>query len=345
MELQRRLAKGFQISKPYLFLTLNELALSVFLVLVESLASSGISTLVIVVYEHVLATIVLSLLSFFFEKNNRPPITFKILCYAFLMGLLQVTLCQMLMTMALQYISSTYESIALNMVPTITFVLALIFHQEKVRFRSINGQAKIWGLGISLGGALALVLWKGPVVVKAMLSISFDTTSDSVLGWIMTIVGVLATSFWNILVRHVIQIYPAEISLTAMMSFFGTIQTAIVAAFVVSSSAWELQWDGGLVLITLLLGGIVVTGLSYYVMTWSIGIKGPVFSASFNPLLVLFSFLLNTFVLGSSAHLGSIVGAVLVIVGLYLLLWAKANDVEKKDMDVGDPTCSPLIQP
>ena len=165
-------------------------------------------------------------------RNKRPPITFKILCYAFLMGLLQlskfplqlittsiiffklmfffsfmlihiytrVTLCQMLLTMALQYISSTYESIALNMVPTITFVLALIFHQEKLRFRSINGQAKIWGLGISLGGALALVLWKGPVVVKAMLSISFDTTSDSVLGWIMTIVGVLATSFWNILV-------------------------------------------------------------------------------------------------------------------------------------------------
>ena len=41
----------------------------------------------------------------------------------------------------------------------------------------------------------------------------------------------------------------------------------------------------------------------------------------------------------------SIVGAMLVIVGLYLLLWAKANDVEKKDMDVGDSTCSPLIQP
>ncbi|WJZ98792.1 hypothetical protein VitviT2T_017296 [Vitis vinifera] len=133
-------------------------------------------------------------------RNKRPPITFKILCYAFFMGLLQVTLCQMLLTMALQYISSTYESIALNMVPTITFVLALIFHQEKLRFRSINGQAKIWGLGISLGGALALVLWKGPVVVKAMLSISFDATGDSVLGWILTIVGVIATSFWNILV-------------------------------------------------------------------------------------------------------------------------------------------------
>lgn len=57
-----------------------------------------------------------------------------------------------------------------------------------------------------------------------------------------------------ILQKHVIQIYPAEISLTAMMSLFGTIQTAIVAAFVDSSSAWKLEWDGGLILITLLLG-------------------------------------------------------------------------------------------
>ena len=45
-------------------------------------------------------------------------------------------------------------------------------------FRSMNGQAKIWGLGISLGGALGLLLWKGPVVLKA---IRFDTTSDDTL--------------------------------------------------------------------------------------------------------------------------------------------------------------------
>ena len=59
-----------------------------------------------------------------------------------------------------------------------------------------------------------------------------------------------------------------------------------------------------------------MTGLSYYVMTWSIGIKGPVFAASFNPLLVLFSFLLNNFVLGSSAHLGRY-----VYLSLYLFIY------------------------
>jgi hypothetical protein len=54
---------------PYLFLTLNQLCLAVFMILVESVISTGrISALVIVVYEHLIATILLSLLAFFLEK-------------------------------------------------------------------------------------------------------------------------------------------------------------------------------------------------------------------------------------------------------------------------------------
>ena len=97
--------------------------------------------------------------------------------------------------MSLQFISSTYHSVALNLVPCITFVLALIFHQEKLMFWSMNGQAKIWGLGISLGGALALLLWKGPVVVKV---IRLDT-SNGIIGWTLIIVALLVCGFGNIL--------------------------------------------------------------------------------------------------------------------------------------------------
>ena len=39
-------------------------------------------------------------------------------------------------------------------------------------------------------------------------------------------------------------------------------------------------------------------------MTWSIKKKGPVFTSAFDPLLVVVSFFLQTFVLGNSAHLG-----------------------------------------
>nr|XP_023884786.1 WAT1-related protein At3g30340-like isoform X2 [Quercus suber] len=228
MEMTRCLLLGFEASKAYLFLTLNELFLAVFMILVQSLTSNGVSALVIVVYEHVIATILLSFLAFFLERNNRPFFSVKILCYAFLLGLLH----QVLFTMSLQFVASTYQSVGLNLIPSLVFVMALIFHQEKLKCWSINGQAKIWGLALSAAGALVVLLWKGPVVLNSML-FNIQATSDVVTGSIMIIVGVLAKSFSNILVGHVIRFYPAELSLTAMMSLFGTIQTAVVSAFVI----------------------------------------------------------------------------------------------------------------
>ncbi|XP_042496162.1 WAT1-related protein At5g64700-like [Macadamia integrifolia] len=345
MEL-RGIGLWFEISKPYLFLTLNELCLAVFMILIQSILSKGVNALAIVVYEHIVATIVISLLAFFLERQKRPPISVKILCYAFLLGLLQITLCQLLLTTALGFIGSSYESIGLNLQTAVIFVLAVIFGQEKFRFWSSNGQAKIWGVTSSAAGVLSTVLWTGPTVLKSTNFPSFQVATDDVIvGVILIVVGVLATCFWNILVGHVTRMYPAELSLTAMMSFFGTIQTAIVTAIVIPSSSWELQWDGGLVFVAILFGGIVITGLSYYVMTWSIHKRGPVFTSAFTPLLIVFSFLLDTIVLGDSAHLGSIVGAFLVVVGLYLILWAKADDMKKNEISDDLSVNSPLIQP
>ena len=69
MEMTRYLLLGFEASKAYLFLTSNELFLAVFMILVQSLTSNGVSALVIVVYEHVIATILLSFLAFFLERS------------------------------------------------------------------------------------------------------------------------------------------------------------------------------------------------------------------------------------------------------------------------------------
>ena len=69
MEITRCLLTGFEASKAYLFLALNELFLAVFMILIESVTSSGVSAFVIVVYEHVIATILLAVLAFFLERS------------------------------------------------------------------------------------------------------------------------------------------------------------------------------------------------------------------------------------------------------------------------------------
>ena len=95
------------------------------------------------------------------------------------------------------YHRASYESIGINLVPSVVFVMALFFRQEKHKFWSIHGQDKIRGLVLSAAGALVLVLWEGPVLLTSRLS-NTQATSDGVIGFIMIVVGVFAASFWKI---------------------------------------------------------------------------------------------------------------------------------------------------
>ncbi|KAJ8617051.1 hypothetical protein MRB53_013237 [Persea americana] len=328
--------------KAHLIIASFQLWLAINMIMLQSVLSTGISGLVLVVYEHAISTCVLIPLAFFLEKGKRPPISFRILGYSFGLALLMISLCQMLLILSLQYVTATYESIALNVMPMIVFVMAVLFGIEELHFGTVHGQAKMWGVLFSVAGALTMVLWTGPTLFKSTLT----TTKASFIGGIMLVVGTLGGASWNLLVGQVTRMYPAEISLSAMMSFFGTIQTAVIAGFLVTGSSWKLKWEGGLVLITILWGGILVTGLFYYAQTWSVHKKGPVFTTAFQPLLIVFSFILEAAVLKESTHLGSIIGAVLVVLGLYMLLWGKSKDQDKEGkgiLETDGNINSPLI--
>ncbi|KAF6155625.1 hypothetical protein GIB67_034720, partial [Kingdonia uniflora] len=300
----------------------------------------GVNGPVFVLYEHSLSTILLSALAFVFERRKRPAFTFYILRWAFLLGFLQITLCQLLLTSSLRYISATFLSTALNTTPAVVFVLAVIFRQEVFTVCTINGQAKLWRIALSFLGAIVTLLYPGPEVLGLA-----GLNKNHLAGVLMVICGILATSTWIILVERVSAKYPAKMCLAAMMTLFGTLQVAIVAIVTErEASSWELHLDGSFELLAIVYGGIVVTGVTYYAQTWCIHKKGPVFASAFSPLLIVFSFLLETVFLGKAAHLCSIVGAVLVVVGLYLILWAKAGDIEKKKI-WEESTSSSLISP
>ncbi|KAI9119527.1 hypothetical protein K1719_009403 [Acacia pycnantha] len=73
-------------------------------------------------------------------------------------------------------------------------------------------------------------------------------------------------------------------------------------------------------------GGIVMSGMIFFIQLWCNEKKGPVFVTMFNPLATILVALLAYFVFGEKLYLGSIIGAVTIIVGLYLLLWGKGSD-------------------
>ncbi|XP_022740622.1 WAT1-related protein At5g64700-like isoform X2 [Durio zibethinus] len=85
----------------------------------------------------------------------------------------------------------------------------------------------------------------------------------------------------------------------------------------VSSMCWGL-W--------LVLQGILVTGLAYYLQTWVVSMKGPVFLAMTTPLCLIMTILGSMFVLGEVINLGSVLGGVLLVISLYSVLWGKSKE-------------------
>ncbi|KAK6125736.1 hypothetical protein DH2020_040510 [Rehmannia glutinosa] len=75
--------------------------------------------------------------------------------------------------------------------------------------------------------------------------------------------------------------------------------------------------------------GIVVTGVTFYLQTWVVEKKGPVFLAMTTPMIMVFTIIISAFVLGEIISSGSILGALLLVGGLYFVLWGKTKEEER----------------
>lgn len=121
---------------------------------------------------------------------------------------------------------------------------------ETVDIKCNSGRAKIVGTLVCIVGALLLTLYKG----KGLFNFSQHDQSSSVklastrtpekwsIGVIALILGTLFWSFWFILQSKISKTYPCQYSSTAIMSFFGAIQSAVICLFIDHNlSIWVLR--------------------------------------------------------------------------------------------------------
>ncbi|XP_009772058.1 WAT1-related protein At3g30340-like [Nicotiana tabacum] len=298
--------------------------------LFKKVLNGGMDQLVASTYRLAVSAIFLAPLAWFFERNVTSKLTARIICSLFISALLGGTLTQYFFLLGLEYTSTTFSCAFLNMVPVITFILALLLRQETIKIKSRSGRAKILGIIFCLGGALILTLYKGMSLINPSAGSRIETNHNKkswFLGSIFLFAGCFVWSAWFLVQARISKDYPYQYSSTAIMSFFGAFQSAILS-FIISRNVSKWILKGGLEILSVIFGGMVGSGLCYVVMSWCVKQKGAVFTSAFSPLIQIFAAVFDISILHAQIHLGSILGSILVVIGLYFLLWGKSKEAE-----------------
>uniref|UniRef100_A0A5B7AF29 WAT1-related protein n=1 Tax=Davidia involucrata TaxID=16924 RepID=A0A5B7AF29_DAVIN len=296
----------------------------------------GISKIVFPVYRNIIAFLLLLPFAYFFEKKDRPPLTLSFLVQFFLLAVVGITANQGFYLLGLDNTSPTFASAIQNSVPAITFLMAVILRIEQVRLNRKDGIAKVAGTIFCVAGASVITLYKGPTiyspapplqtsVVPLLVSLGDAKGKNWTLGCIFLIGHCLSWSAWLVLQAPVLKKYPARLSVTSYQCFFGVIQFLIIAAFLERDpQAWLIHSGGEL--FSVFYAGVVASGIAFAVQIWCIDRGGPVFVAVYQPVQTLIVAIVASFALGEEFYLGGIIGAVLIITGLYLVLWGKSEE-------------------
>ncbi|XP_010544709.1 PREDICTED: WAT1-related protein At4g08290 isoform X1 [Tarenaya hassleriana] len=329
------LSEIFEKWKPYVLMICLQFGGAGMYIILMATLSRGQNRYVLIFYRNAVAALVLSPFALFFERKVRPKMTFTVFLQIMALGFLEPILDQGFGYLGMKLTSASYTSAIMNALPSITFVIALVLRQEKVNIKEVRSQAKVIGTLVTLGGALAMTLYKGPVVPLPWSDQNLDghngNTNDTqdhahwIAGTMLILLGCVAWSGFYVLQSITIKKYPAELSLSALICFAGAAQSLAVALVMERrSSGWAVGWDARL--FAPLYTGIISSGLTYYVQGMVMKTRGPVFVTAFNPLCMVLVAVLASFILHEQIHLGSVIGGVVIAVGLYSVVWGKGKD-------------------
>ncbi|RLM58566.1 hypothetical protein C2845_PM18G03520 [Panicum miliaceum] len=225
--------------------------------------------------------------------------------------------------------SATVASATFNSQPVVTFCLALLLRMEVVKLRSSSGIAKVTGVAVCRAGVLVIALYIGPGLrpinhhrVFAPHVLRAPSRVTWIKGTFLMVLANMSWSLWIVKQAAVLKEYPNKILRTLSQCIFSTVQSFIVAAVVAERdfSKWKLRLD--ISLLAIIYTGFIVNGVSFYLQAWCVELKGPVFLTVWTPLCLIFTIFCSS-ILGEIVHLGSIDGGVLLVAGLYSVLWGQ----------------------
>ncbi|GMP69217.1 hypothetical protein CsSME_00028558 [Camellia sinensis var. sinensis] len=270
---------------------------------------SGMNPFIHVAYRQVFATIVIAPFAYFLER---------------------ITMNQVLYLVGLHNSTPTIACALTNLLPAVTFILAVPFGLESVGIKRKAGQAKILGTVVCVGGAMLLSLYHGRTVIgrssihwKYAENIRKETSTNHpnnfILGPFLIIASTVSWAIWFIIQARMSEKYAAPYTTSTLICLMASIQCGIIGFCANHNiSAWSLT--PGIRAFSSIYGGIVCTAGAFCLMSWL-----------FNPLLLVIVAILSWGLLEEKLYVGTVVGSGLIVMALYAVLWGKNKEMNAKN--------------
>nr|CAB53493.1 CAA303720.1 protein [Oryza sativa] len=289
----------------------------------------GMDMRVLVAYRYLFASAVLAPLAYFVERGS---------------------LAQNLYISGMKLTSATFATAMTNLIPAVTFVLAVLCRYERLAIRTVAGQAKVAGTLLGVGGAMLLTLYKGAelnpwhthldlvAALEARHPAAAAATGNNdrvIMGSMLVVGSCVFYAVWLILQAKLSREYPFHYTSTALMCVMSGAQSAAFALLVDREPArWRLGLD--IRLLSVVYSGVLASGVMLVVLSWCVKRRGPLFASVFNPLMLVVVAVLGSLLLDEKMHVGTLLGAALIVVGLYAVLWGKGRETALEAAKVGD---------
>ncbi|KAL3515581.1 hypothetical protein ACH5RR_022483 [Cinchona calisaya] len=332
--------------KPTMMMIMVQVVLAGVNVFYKLAANDGMSMRILVAYRFMFAAAAVVPLALIFERNKRPKLTRMILLQAFVCALLGGSLAQNLYAQSLVMTSATFASATTNLIPALTFIIAVFFRLEKFELKTKAGKAKFIGTLICVGGAMLLTLYKGVEInlwsthlellhdksnnhQNGHLATSHQNSMYHILGPILAISGSFSVAMALIFQTKMSENYPCHYSSTALICLMGSLQAVLFALCMEKSrwDEWKLGWN--IRLLSVAYSGAIASGIMIIFTMWCVRMRGPLFVSVFSPLMLVLVAIAGSLFLDEKLHLGCVLGAFVIICGLYLVLWGKGKEMKR----------------
>ncbi|KAK3042038.1 hypothetical protein RJ639_001740 [Escallonia herrerae] len=294
--------------------------------------SKGTFVFALMTYRHVVGTMCVAPFALYLDRGKWRKLSWSAFFWLFMVALTGISMAMGFFYFGLRDTTATYATNFLNLIPIITFLFSTVLRIEKLGLQTRAGKIKTLGAALCLAGALTISLYKG----KTINGIHHTTTHHAIImktkpnwtrGTSFLVGSILSYGMWFILQVKLLKVFPYKYLATMLICIIASIQQVAIGLCIDrTKAAWRLGWN--LQLITIVYSGTLATGATFCFLSFAVAQRGPTYPSMFNPLSLILVAITEALFLGEDIRVGSLVGMLLIIVGLYSFLWAKNKELK-----------------